>query len=246
MKNILIILFSLFAFAVNAQHGIDDNRFYYGNEFTVPIAATSSVGILMTASGTNAANASTDATTASTIGIMSSSTGTTNSGRVCNASHSGAVKLGNGSWLYKLRIDSIADLSRAANGYALLVGFFDTYTAANQVDGVYFLYDSLGTSTGSASSDRWQTVTSNNSSRTFFETSTDVVLTGTTLEIQVSYDGTTAEFFIDGVSVKSETLTIPVNRALGFGYMIIKSAGTTASLVYVDHITATCGYNRTN
>lgn len=238
MKHILISLFALLSFSATSQ----DYRFDF--DF---VGAITSTDLSTTSSGTGASNAFTTSTDFTTVGMYQTSTGTTTTGRVCNATYAGAFLLNTGKWNYRFRLDSLSAFCNATDGYAVLIGFFDTYNAANQQDGVFFLYDSLGVSTGSASSDRWQTVTCSLNVRTFYETNVDVSRSGAILDIQVNEDASSVDFIIDGVLVRTETATIPkgANRHLGFGYFIIKSAGTTNVNLFADLMQATCRYNHT-
>ena len=233
----LILFFSIITATASAQDWRNGYSFF--NEFmSLPTTTGGGTTIYQTVSGTGASNTNPAMTNANQAGLIRSSTGTTATGRCAVTSSANCVALGSGGWTYEVDIAAISALSDATQGYALLVGFFDTYTAANQVDGVYFLYDSLGVSTSSASSDKWQCVTVSNSSRTFFETSDVVATTGAKLRIEINSDGTQADFYINDVSARAATATIPtgVSRAMGFGWLLIKSAGTTARTVDFDYI----------
>lgn len=177
------------------------HRFEYFNEFMSAVGTTAGdgQGVSSTASGTGAAASGTGANSVNAPGECRITTGSTATGRVAVTSAVSAIALGGGEWVYECEITGIAALSDVTNRYQLLIGFFDTYTAANQVDGVYFLYDEGGVSTGSAASANWQQVTSSNSVRTFNTTATAVATGSTILTIVVNAAGTLATFYIDGV-----------------------------------------------
>lgn len=241
--TIIICFLSLSLFGQNNR-----NQFYYFTDFlNTPSTSTTTDDLMSTASGASSIVASfSNSSRANSVGVIACATGTSATGRAAITNQANALTFGGGEWDFEVRLDSIQALCDGTESYALLVGFFDTYTAANQTDGIYFLYDSIGTSTGSASSDRWQTVTASNGFRSFFETSTDVSINPVNLRIAVNADGTSVNFYIDGVSMRTETSTIPIGktRKCGFGVMIIKSAGLTSRAVYLDYLEAICRFNQ--
>ena len=119
------------------------------------------------------------------------------------------------------------------------------YTAANQSDGVYFLYDEGAVSTGSTAAAYWQTVTCNNSTRTFNTGLTQTTVTAATwvkLRIEVNAAASSVGFYIDDVLVSTHTTNIPTGagRDTGYGSLLIKSVGTTARTVDCDYMLAQC------
>ena len=222
------------------------HAYSYYNEFINGVGtATGGNDVVSTSSGTGAASTGTAAITATNIvGLVTTTTGTTATGRSAISSYGSAITFGGGASSFEYRLDGISALSTVTERYAILVGFFDTYSAANQVDGVYFLYDEGGVSTGSAASANWQIVTASNSTRTFTTTSTAVATTGQTLRIEINAAGTSVEFFIDNVSVGTITTNIPTGtaRATGFASMIIKSIGTTARVFNSDYMRVQVNY----
>jgi hypothetical protein len=223
------------------------HSFNYYNEFINGVGtATGGNDIVSVSSGTGAASTGTTSTNATnTVGLVTSTTGTTATGRTSLSTYTSAIAIGGGPTVYEYRINGINSLSDGTNRYALVVGFFDTQSAANQVDGIYFLYDEGGVSTGSAASANWQTVTVSNSNRTFNTTSTAVVTTGTTLRIEVDASGTNVDYYIDGViTATSHTTNIPTGtaRAVGFGMLLIKSIGTTARILHTDYMSVNILY----
>ena len=172
-------------------------------------------------------------------GILTATTGTTATGRATVMSDSTIIRMGGGSWFYEAEIN-VTTLSTSSERFQFVAGFMDTNNAPNQADGVFFLYDEGGVTTGSAASANWQIVTTSNSTRTFTTTSTAVsAATWVRLTIEVNADGTSAEFFINGSSVGTHTTNIPTgnNRTTGFGQLLIKSVGTTARTVDYDCVT---------
>jgi hypothetical protein len=136
---------------------------------------------------------------------------------------------------------NIATLSDATQRYQLVIGLFDTATAANQVDAVSFVYDEGGVSTGSAASANWQIRTASNSTRSWTTTTTAVAAaTWYKLRVEVNAAGTSATFYINGANVGTIATNIPTGtaRALGFGHLMIKSVGTTARTMDIDYMKA--------
>jgi hypothetical protein len=197
--------------------------------------------VISTVSGTGTSNNLT-ATTSGRVGLVRSTTGTTNTGRAAVSSAQNILRIGDGSWVYETALN-VTTLSTSTEGFAVATGFIDVITAMNQVDGVYFLYDERGSSTGSAASANWQCVTTSNSTRTFTTTSTAVGANAwVVLRIEVNAAGTSAVFKIDGTTVATHTTNIPTGggRETGFGWLIMKSVGTTARTMDVDYLSAIC------
>ncbi|MFN3939005.1 MAG: hypothetical protein ACK4IY_00370 [Chitinophagales bacterium] len=225
------------------------NRFDYYNEFINGIStAGGSNDIIASSNGSGAGSTATSATSATNVvGLVRSQTGTDMDGRTSCATYNSAILLGGGQWTYELRINGIAALSDAygdAEIYQLLVGFYDVNSAQNQSDGVYFLYDRAGVSVGSASSANWQLVTSSNATRTFTTSSTTVSTGASTLKIIINAAGTSADFYINNTNIGTLSTNIPTgtNRATGFGWMLIKSAGTTNRAMEIDYLSVQCDY----
>lgn len=238
MKYILFILIPFAAFGQNQR-----NEFSYFNEFLSGVSTTESGLIYAINSGSGSGSSSTASTASGLVGLLQTSTGTATSGYGYVGTGSSTLSLGGGIWEFEVDVERLSALCDGTNSYALLVGFFDTQSA-DQTDGVYFLYDSIGVSTGSASSDRWQCVTASNSTRTLTETSTDVSTSGAKLHIGIDADGTHAYFYIDESLVATHITNIPTGagREMGFGWMLIKSAGTSARTMNVDYLECTNRY----
>lgn len=194
----------------------------------------------VTVSGTGAASSSTATLDTNRVGILQTSTGTTATGRAAVHTGQTGLALSGGEVIYEACV-RIPTLSTSTDRYALVMGLFDTATAANQVDGVYFLYDEGGVSTGSTAAGYWQTVTSSNSSRTFNTGLTQITIAANTwykLKIVVNAAGTSVGFYVDDVLVATHTATIPTGtaRVLGAGWLLIKSVGTTARTALFDFL----------
>lgn len=149
-----------------------------------------------------------------------------------------SVQFGGGQYRFESRVRMNTN-SDGTNTYQFLSGFWDNATGVNQVDGIYFLYDSQGVSTGSAASGNWQIVTSSNSVRTF--TTTTVAIDNTNLQklrIDVNAAATSVQFYIDDTLVGTHTTNIPSGtaRLTSSGTYLQKSAGTTSITADIDYL----------
>lgn len=221
------------------DQGYQRGGYSYFNHFINPVSATSQGGdslLALAISGGTIVSQTTDSATR--VGIIRSATGTGTTGRAGASSNAAALRLGGYSWAFEKSLN-ITTLSNSTDRFQVIVGFHDIVTVANQTDGVYFLYDEGGISTGSAASANWQCVTSNNSTRTFNTTSSAVAAaTWVTLRIEINAAGTSADFLINGVVVHTTTTNIPTGagRETGFGFFILKSAGTTTRTMDSDYL----------
>ena len=223
----------------NRPDALRNYKFTYFNEFLNTVGtATGGNDLIATNSGTGAGtnNQATDAS--NRVGLVRSTTGSTATGRTSPSTSSTACAFGGGTWVYEIEI-KLAALSTVTQRYQLVIGFLDVQNAANQTDAIAFVYDEGGVSTGSAASANWQTLTSSNSTRTWTTTGTAVATGWTNLRIEVNAGASSVTYYVNGVAMgTSHTTNIPSGtaRATGFGYLMIKSIGTTASTMDVDYI----------
>lgn len=232
--------------AISIINEMYHNYFIYKNDFLNTVT-TSSPGndVQATNSGTGAATSTVATDGSGRVGLVRSTTGTTATGRTAVATGGSAVRLAGGAWVYEQSFN-ITTTSTVTERFQLAIGFIDTYTAANQVDGVYFLYDEGGVSTSSTATGNWQSVTVSNSARTFNQNAqnpTAVVQgTWTTLRLEINAAGTECVFKVNGAIIGTHTSTIPTGagRECGFGWLLIKSIGTTARTLDVDYVSSIC------
>jgi len=179
-------------------------------------------------SGASFASGTTGAT-ADRSNIYVASTGTTATGAAALLTANSSVWFGGGTWVFH-ELVYIPTLSDGTQTFAARWGFLDVGNAA-PVDGVYFQHDST---TGN-----WRICASDNSVRTE-TTSSSAISAGTwyRLTIVVNAAASSAEFFVDGVSIGTVTTNIPAasGRVTGVGMSLIKSAGTTARTFAVSGI----------
>ena len=161
-------------------------------------------------------------------GIVSMSTGTTNTGRVALRTDHAAVILDPAAALTVAEwVIKIPTLSTGSERYALRCGFLDADTGA-PTDGVYFEYDD-------SASANWRIAARTGGSGTPSSTST-AVAAGTWYTLRAEVTGTTsAEFLINSVSVGTVSSNVPgAGAAFGLSMHIAKSVGTTSRSVLVD------------
>lgn len=214
--------------------------YWFREDFLLNPVAT----LLEVSAGTGAASNTIGSGANHTLGSVRSTTGTTATG--ATSLHAPFVTmLGDGTagatfnWTLTFRFN-ILNLSTSGERYQLLMGFMDTWTSPNQANGVYVLYDEGGVTTGSAASTAWQCVTASASTRTF-TTSGITVGTGWQGEVlTVNSTGTSVTFTRRAGTfsnlLATHTTNIPENNAVGVGWLLIKSNGTTARIVDFDFL----------
>ena len=210
------------------------------NEFSTETSTTSGGdGFLLEVNSTGSSSNNSANILGNRPGWARATTGASATGRAALVTDQNILFFSGGPTYVETSLN-VTTLSTSAERYQLLIGFADTNSAANQVDGAYILYDEGGVSTGSAASANWQCVTSNNSTRTF--TTSGVAVTAatiTTLRVEVNDAGTSVGFFADETSLcTAHTTNIPTTnaRATGILGLIIKSVGTTARTVDYDYV----------
>lgn len=172
------------------------------------------------------------------FGLAKINTQTNTNGGYQYRANVNSLQFGGGKYRWENRV-AIPVNSDGTNTFQFISGFWDVTNSVNQVDGIYFLYDSQGVSTGSAASGNWQIVTASNSVRTF--TTTSVAIDNTNLQklrIDVNATATSVTFYINDVAVGTHTTNIPsgASRLTTSGVYIQKSAGTTARTADIDYL----------
>jgi predicted secreted protein len=185
-------------------------------------------------SGTGAANSLTvTAGLAGHPGVVTHQTGTTTTGRAAMATTNFSPIILGGNWYWRFEaIFRIGALSDATNTYTYRVGFLDSVSAESS-DGVFLRY-THGTNSG-----QWQIVARGSNVETATNTTSAVVAnTWYRGVIIVNPLGTSAEAFINGVSIGTVTSNLPTGtgKNTGFGSLMIKSAGTSNVNIDLDSI----------
>lgn len=225
MKYLLPLLLSINAWAVGP---FDERRVIFMYE---EFYAGTGVGVYTasnTGSGATFATVGGSLITSSRHGVVGMSTGTTNTGR--SAAASSTLKIGNNT-IFETSVN-VATLSTLAEEYTLEHGFGDqggTTSSAN-TEGIWFRYDRL-------TSTNWLRCTASASaSTTCTDTGTAVSTSWVTLRWVLNSAGTSAEFFINGSSVGTNSTNMPAGatNVRPFARML-KSAGTTSITTYIDY-----------
>lgn len=133
----------------------------------------------------------------------------------------------------------IEDLATAGEDFDIFVGWGNDQAGSEHTDGYYFKYD-RGTSPN------WIICTNDDDTATRTTTSTAVVADAyINLKIVVNAARTSAEYFVNGVSVGTVSTSLPDAGEFLYGMAkIIKSAGTTSRDLYVDLISCNLKVSR--
>lgn len=152
-------------------------------------------------------------------GIRRSSTGTTAAGYAGINNRLTYIDP-SGSDVY----ESIVRLS-ANTGIILRLGLQDTFTSADNADGYYFEFDP-------ATSANWRYVTANNSTRTKNSSSTAVsAATWYRLKIVVNSANSSAQFFVNGSSIGTNSTNLPVSgRTFGISAILANDGVSTTNV----------------
>lgn len=214
------------------------SNYYYFDDMMNTIFAQGNGVLLNTLTGTGAQTAAQTNAVNTRVGIVRSSTGTTTTGRT-SPSTGIAIKFAGAAWFLEIDVNVTA-LSAVAEEFQFVAGFFDIFTGPTQTDAACFLYDRVGAATGSTAATYWQTITGSNGTRTYNTSLTQITVNAAQwyrLRVEVNAAATSVAFYIDNVLVSTHTTNIPGSgRDLGYGWLMIKSAGTTARTTDVDFI----------
>jgi len=142
------------------------------------------------------------------------------------------ILLGGGTWAIEGAF-LLSALSDGSQEYDFRFGF-GTNQGADHTNGVYFEYDRNG-------STNWRICAANASTYTRTASGTAVAAaTWVRLRIEVNAAASSAEFFIDGVSVGTVATNIPTANRVFPVVHIVKSAGGTARTAFVDYLDVHC------
>lgn len=213
------------------------NTYRYSNEFGNTITGTTGADntLLSNFSGAGA-GAPNGGGEIQHPGISGLNTGTTTTGSAAYMSGipagSTTLRLGNNvAWMFRSAV-RINNLSTGTETHTARVGFIDS-NSGESTDGCFFRY------TDSINGGRWQGVCRDNNTESVCDTGVAVGAGAwKTMEIGVAADASAASFVISGVQRCTIATNIPTasGRNTGFGFSIIKSAGTTAAQMDIDFV----------
>lgn len=183
--------------------------------------------------GWSASNVSVAAGTDANPSVVAISTtaSSSGSGRIWGQSSLANLRFRGGRTIYET-IVSLDALSDGTETYTLICGITSSASYTPN-DGIFFRY------THSTNGGQWQGCTASGGVRTDVNSAITPVLwpTFVTLKWVLNEAGTSVEFFINNVSIGTSSTNIPANSvAVQFNWYILKSAGTTPRLTYLDGI----------
>ncbi len=141
-----------------------------------------------------------------------------------------AVVLGGGKLVWDI-IAKQDNLSDGTDPLVTIAGLYDSGTATNATDGVFFM------AAEGLNSGNWTAVTRNNTAQTATDTGVAVSTSWTRLGCIID-NATSATFYINGAPVATNTMNLPIGagRESGMGYITAKSTGSTERNHYLDVI----------
>jgi hypothetical protein len=146
-------------------------------------------------------------------------------------------------FIYTTRV-RIPTLNDGTQKFYVNFGISSGLLTANISEGVGFLYDLDGTTTGSSASANWQTYSVNNSTRTFNQNYTGVAVAANTwTKLKVIFNSTEAYYYIDGTLVARHTSNLPAGDNIAPVHTIIKTAGIVARTYQIDYSTIDIKYS---
>jgi len=203
-----------------------ENQFAFFEEFHAPAGNQSKFA----AAGGNGGTQTSVTGVAGHPGIVALNTGSTAAnGRMrLIPSVLTSTVLGGGVMVFKGGVN-VQDLSTAADEYQFIIGLGDGNTSGAQTDGVYFEYDRT-------TNTNWLATTVAGGTSTQTDTSVAVATsTWVNLTYVVNAGATSIEFFIDGVSVATNTTNIPSGACTPY-IRILKSADSGSQrTVWTDY-----------
>lgn len=205
----------------------EEQNFFVSFDDFLNSGSTSTVGDTSWLSGTSGGAVSAGSSEADSPGIQVLSTSTSATGLAQIFKNATGILFGGGDYVFETRI-KLSDLSDGVETYGIKIGWLDGFVAT---DGVYFYYSST------INSGQWRLSATSNSATTSTDSSTAATTNWVRLKIVVNAAGTSAEFFVDGVSIGTVASNIPTGagRQCGPRIVILKSAGTTARTASVDY-----------
>lgn len=196
------------------------------NEDWITGAIAGSYGWVATASS-GASTMNTTAIDSTHWGIAQISSGTASGNSLLLSLATARIMLGSANTVYwEANLQFTALSNPGVNTYSSRIGFFDNWSGAAN-NGIFFEYDT-------ASSANWRYGTANGGSRTIVSSSTPVAAaTWTKLSMKITSSST--EFFVDGVSIGTQSSTYPASVALLPAFGILKGAtGASAGILLID------------
>lgn len=204
------------------------NNYWYYNDFQGDPSKSADIVPIFSGTGAAVVGLTTGVELLGRQGIWKSSTGTTAAGIAGWKTPYTAFDMRLNTWVFEANL-KVHTLSTSSERYQILIGFFDNPAGINQTNGIYFLYDEGGISTGSAASPNWQTVTVRGGTRTFTTTTQAARLFHDIFTININVQTPVVDWDINYADRTDHTTNIPDSNSnlLFYGAMMFKSVGTT-------------------
>jgi hypothetical protein len=146
-------------------------------------------------------------------------------------------------FVYTTRV-RIPTLNDGTQKFYVNFGVITGTPAATPPEGVGFLYDLDGTTTGSSASANWQTYSINGVSRTYNQNHTGVAVAANTwTKLKIIFNSSTAYYYVDNVLIATHTSNMPAGDAIAPCHAIIKTAGIVARTYQIDYSTIDIKYS---
>jgi hypothetical protein len=213
-------------------------RYYWYDEFqgsSTNTAGSTNTFELVSGTGANA-TVTTNASSingASGFGYAELTTGTTTTGKAVLSGGYGATnqnQMGqvNNDYYYRCEYKNVIinDLSDGTDTYKVFFGFQIDNTVSNAI---YFTY------TDAENSGVWNCTSHNNTTPETTSTATTVAA-DTEYDLAIEYYNQAAKFYLNGTLVATHTTQVPPAASIMYApsAKILKSAGTTARIAYLD------------
>lgn len=163
-------------------------------------------------------------------GVLLVTTGTGTTGR--GACNSAELRLGATAVLFECYVN-VLQLSTVGDEFIFEIGLIDQNASTAATEGIWFRYDRL-------TSTEWLRCTASAAAATTATATGSAVGANTWVRLGFSLNaaGTSCTFFVNGTSVGANTTNMPNAGAnVRPQIRIVKSAGTTNVLTYVDYVT---------
>jgi hypothetical protein len=135
----------------------------------------------------------------------------------------------------------LPDLNDGTQKYYFYVGAFNSSPTTSLLNGIAFLYDLDGSTTGSTASTNWQCVTGAASARTFTTTST-AVASDVWIKLTIIINDSNCFFYINGNLVATHTTNLPT-VAIAPTIRMCKTSGVVSRTFAVDYVSQDIKYS---
>jgi hypothetical protein len=210
-----------------------DQNIEIKDDFTGSTVTAGSYGFTVTNAGTGASTGIVTAgqdPTLKAIGVAQMNTGTANTGRSIMSTGLSALNTGYSALDARSRL-WLQSAGTVVDPFEFTFGFIDNTAATqNHTDGAYFRFLADGVNVN------WEIVTAAGGVFTTTTTSAPVLVNNAQIfQVIINKTATLVQFYIDGALVGSHSTNIPQDgQYFGFGWKILKTAGTNSQTARID------------